>query len=55
MKIKKTDYIALLILIASFVQLIVVYPTLPQQVVTNWALTVRLTTAAKVHCGYCGA
>ena len=47
MKIKKTDYIALLILIASFVQLIVVYPTLPQQVVTNWGFNGQVDYGSK--------
>ena len=47
MKIKKTDYIALLILIASFVQLIVVYPTLPQQVVTNWGVNGQVDYGSK--------
>lgn len=47
MKIKKTDYIALIILIASFVQLIVVYPTLPQQVVTNWGFNGQVDYGSK--------
>ena len=47
MKIKKTDYIALLILVASFVQLIIVYPNLPQQVVTNWGLNGQVDYGSK--------
>ena len=36
MKFKKTDYIAAAVLIAALIQLVVIYPSLPQQVVTNW-------------------
>ena len=36
MKFKKTDIIAVLVVLASLVHLIVAYPSLPAQVVTNW-------------------
>ena len=36
MKIKFTDIIAVLVVIASLVHLIIVYPSLPAEVVTNW-------------------
>ena len=47
MKLKKTDYIALLVLIATFVQLIIVYPSLPEQVVTNWGFDGEVSYAGK--------
>lgn len=47
MKIKKTDYIALLVLIASFIQLIIVYPELPQQIVTNWGFNGNVDYGSK--------
>ncbi|MBQ5783068.1 MAG: SdpI family protein [Oscillospiraceae bacterium] len=36
MKLKKTDYIAILVLIATLIHLVVVYPSLPPQIPTNW-------------------
>ena len=36
MKFKKTDIIAVLVVVASLVHLIIAYPSLPAQVVTNW-------------------
>ena len=36
MKFKKTDIIAVLVVLASLVHLIIVYPSLPAEVVTNW-------------------
>ncbi len=36
MKLKKTDYIAIFILIAVFIQLLIMYPGLPDQLPTNW-------------------
>lgn len=36
MKFKKTDIIAVLVVLASLVHLIIAYPSLPAQVVTNW-------------------
>lgn len=36
MKFKKTDFIALAVLAATLVHLIIVYPSLPDLIVTNW-------------------
>lgn len=47
MKLKKTDYIALFVLAAAFIQLIIVYPTLPQQVVTNWGFDGQVAYGSK--------
>lgn len=47
MKLKKTDYIAILVLVATLVQLIIVYPQLPDQVVTNWGTGGNVTYGSK--------
>ena len=47
MKLKKTDYIAILVLIAVLVQLVIVYPSLPQQVVTNWGFNGQVSYGDK--------
>ena len=36
MKFKKTDILAVLVVVASLVHLVIAYPSLPAQVVTNW-------------------
>lgn len=47
MKFRKTDYIAILILIATLIQLVIIYPSLPQQVVTNWGTNGNVTYGPK--------
>ena len=47
MKLKKTDYLAILVLIAVLVQLVIVYPSLPQQVVTNWGFNGQVSYGDK--------
>ena len=47
MKIKKTDWIALAIIIATLIQLIIVYPSLPAQVPVNWGFDGQVTYGAK--------
>ncbi len=47
MKFKKTDYIAIIILIAVLIQLVIMYPSLPKQVVTNWGFDGQVTYGSK--------
>lgn len=47
MKLKKTDYIAILVLIATLIHLVVVYPTLPQQIPTNWGFSGQVDYGSK--------
>ncbi len=47
MKFKKTDYIAIIILAAVFVQLVVMYPGLPEQIPTNWGVDGNVSYGAK--------
>lgn len=47
MKFKKTDIIAVLVVVASLVHLIIVYPSLPAQVVTNWGFNGNVDYSSK--------
>ena len=47
MKFKKTDIIAVLVVVASLVHLIIVYPSLPAQVVTNWGFNGQVEYSSK--------
>ncbi len=47
MKLKKSDYIAIFILIVVFVQLLVMYPGLPEQVPTNWGIDGSVSYSSK--------
>lgn len=47
MKFKKTDIIAVLVVAASLIHLIVVYPSLPAQVVTNWGFNGNVDYSSK--------
>lgn len=47
MKLKKTDYIAILVLIATLIHLVVVYPTLPAQIPTNWGFSGQVDYGSK--------
>ena len=47
MKFKKTDFIAVLVVVASLVHLIAVYPSLPAEVVTNWGFNGNVDYSSK--------
>ncbi len=47
MKFKKTDIIAVFVVLATLVHLIIVYPSLPAQVVTNWGLNGNVDYSSK--------
>jgi len=47
MKFKKTDLLAVLVVSASLVHLIIAYPSLPDQVVTNWGLNGNVDYSSK--------
>lgn len=47
MKLKKTDFIAIAVLVAALVHLVVVYPALPDKVVTNWGFDGDVTYGHK--------
>ena len=47
MKFKKTDIIAVLVVLASLVHLIIVYPSLPAEVVTNWGFNGNVDYSSK--------
>ena len=47
MKFKKTDWIAIAIILATFIQLIIVYPSLPAQVPINWGFDGQVQYGAK--------
>lgn len=47
MKFKVTDIIAVLVVLASLVHLIIVYPSLPAQVVTNWGFNGNVDYSSK--------
>ena len=47
MKFKKTDWIAVAIILATLIQLIIVYPSLPAQVPVNWGFDGQVTYGAK--------
>ena len=47
MKFKKTDIISVLVVVATLVHLIVVYPSLPAEVVTNWGFNGHVDYGSK--------
>ena len=47
MKFKKTDIITVLVVLATLVHLIIVYPSLPAEVVTNWRLNGNVDYSSK--------
>ena len=47
MKFKKTDIIAVLVVLASLVHLIIAYPSLPAEVVTNWGFNGAVDYSSK--------
>ena len=47
MKFKVTDIIAVLVVLASLVHLIIVYPSLPAEVVTNWGFNGNVDYSSK--------
>ena len=47
MKFRKTDYLAIAVLIAVLIQLVIMYPSLPDQVVTNWGFDGQVTYGHK--------
>ncbi len=47
MKFKKTDILAVLVLAATLIQLIIIYPSLPEKVVTNWGFDGQVSYGGK--------
>jgi len=47
MKFKKTDLLAVIVVAASLVHLIIAYPSLPDQVVTNWGFNGNVDYSSK--------
>ncbi len=47
MKIKKTDIISVLVVLATLVHLIMVYPSLPAEIVTNWGFNGNVDYSSK--------